>query len=34
MNYSYQQKEDLFASYPMHLDDVKKFSDSEKILKN
>jgi UDP-galactopyranose mutase len=32
MNYSYQQKEDLFASYPMHLDDVKKFSDSEKIF--
>ena len=33
MNYSYQQKEDFFASYPMHLDDVKKFNDSEEIFK-
>ena len=32
MNYSYQQKEDFFASYPMHIDDVKQFSDSEKIF--
>ena len=32
MNLSYQQKEDLFASYPMHIDDVKKFQDSKKIF--
>ena len=32
MNYSYQQQEDFFASYPMHIDDVKKFSDSQKIF--
>jgi UDP-galactopyranose mutase len=32
MNYSYQQKEDFFASYPIHIDDVKQFSDSEKIF--
>ncbi len=32
MNYSYQQQEDFFASYPMHIDDVKKFNDSEKIF--
>ena len=32
MNVSYQQNEDLFASYPMHIDDVKKFKDSEKIF--
>ncbi len=32
MNLSYQQNEDLFASYPIHIDDVKKFSDSEKIF--
>ena len=32
MNYSYQQEEDLFASYPMHIDDVKKFSDADKIF--
>ena len=28
MNVSYQQNEDLFASYPMHIDDVKKFKDN------
>jgi UDP-galactopyranose mutase len=32
MNYSYQQKEDFFASYPMHLDDVKQFQDSNEIF--
>ena len=33
MNYSYQQEEDMFASYPMHLDDVKNFRNSEDIFK-
>jgi len=32
MNLSYQQKDDFFASYPMHEDDIKKLSDSEKIF--
>ena len=34
INYSYQQKDDYFANYPMHIDDIKKLSDSEKFLKN
>ncbi len=33
MNYSYQQQEDMFASYPMHLDDVKNFKNSGDIFK-
>ena len=32
-NYSYQAKDDFFAHYPMHIDDIKKLSDGEKILK-
>ena len=32
MNYSYQQEEDFFASYPMHIDDVKQFNNSSKIF--
>ena len=32
MNYSYQQQEDMFASYPMHLDDVKNFENSSDIF--
>lgn len=32
MNYSYQQKEDFFASYPMHIDDVKKFNNADEIF--
>ena len=32
INYSYQEKDDYFANYPMHLDDIKKLSDSEKIF--
>lgn len=32
MNYSYQQEEDFFASYPMHIDDVKQFNNSNKIF--
>ena len=33
INYSYQAKDDFFAHYPMHIDDIKKLSDSEKIFK-
>ena len=33
INYSYQEKDDYFANYPMHVDDIKKLSDSEKIFK-
>jgi UDP-galactopyranose mutase len=33
INYSYQQNEDFFATYPMHQDDINKFEDSGKILK-
>ena len=33
MNLSYQAKDDYFANYPMHVDDIKKLSDSEKIFK-
>ncbi len=32
MNLSYQQNEDFFASYPIHIDDVKKFKDSKEIF--
>jgi UDP-galactopyranose mutase len=32
MNLSYQQKDDFFASYPMHEEDIKQLSDSEKIF--
>jgi len=32
-NYSYQQKDDFFAHYPMHEDDIKKLSDADKIFK-
>ena len=32
INLSYQQKDDFFANYPMHMDDIKKLSDSEKIF--
>ena len=31
-NYSYQQKDDFFAHYPMHEDDIKKLSDADKIF--
>ncbi len=31
MNLSYQEKDDLFVSYPMHEDDIKKLSDGDKI---
>ena len=31
-NLSYQQKDDFFANYPMHIDDIKKLSDSKKIF--
>lgn len=33
INLSYQASDDLFAHYPIHIDDVKKFKDSEKIFK-
>ena len=33
INLSYQAKDDFFANYPMHIDDIKKLSDSDKILK-
>ena len=33
MNYSYQAKDDFFAHYPIHIEDIKKLSDSEKIFK-
>jgi len=33
MNYSYQAKDDFFAHYPIHIEDIKKHSDSEKIFK-
>ena len=32
MNYSYQPNEDYFASYPIHLDDVKNFEDGKEII--
>lgn len=31
MNYSYQEKDDLFVSYPTHADDIEKLSDADKI---
>ena len=33
INYSYQAKDDFFAHYPMHIDDIKKLSDADKIFK-
>jgi UDP-galactopyranose mutase len=32
MNYSYQAKDDFFAHYPIHEDDIKKLSDANKIF--
>jgi UDP-galactopyranose mutase len=32
INYSYQEKDDYFANYPMHMDDIKKLGDSKKIF--
>ena len=32
INLSYQAKDDFFANYPMHIDDIKKLSDSDKII--
>lgn len=31
MNYSYQEKDDLFVSYPIHADDIEKLSDAAQI---
>ncbi len=31
MNFSYQEKDDLFVSYPTHADDIDKLSDADQI---
>ena len=33
MNLSYQEKDDLFVSYPMHAEDIEKLSDADQIRK-
>lgn len=33
LNYSYQEKDDFFASYPIHADDIDQLSDAEQIKK-
>jgi len=33
LNYNYQEKDDFFASYPIHADDIDQLSDAEQIKK-